>query len=229
MGMTHSFTKGQFQMAIQLPPLPYEFQALEPQISEDTLKFHYEKHHAGYVKKLNELIKNSPYDKLLLEEIVFESAQNPSDKKIYNNAAQTWNHSFYWNCMTPKSALEPSKEFQKLLEKQFGSVSQFQEQFTQACLDLFGSGWVWLVKDSDEGLSILPMENAENPILLGKTPLLVCYVWEHAYYLDYQNQRNEYLKCFVKMINWDFVESNYQKSPTIYHTVKPQATTGLFH
>jgi superoxide dismutase, Fe-Mn family len=216
-------------MAIQLPPLPYGFQDLEPHISEDTLKFHYGKHHAGYVETLNSLIKNTFYDKLLLEEIIFESAQNPSDKKIFNNAAQAWNHSFYWNCMTPNGNPEPSKDFQKMIEKQFGQFKAFQDQFTKACQDLFGSGWVWLVKDSDDGMSILPMENAENPILLGKTPLLVCDVWEHAYYLDHQQLRNEYLKCFTKIINWDFVESNYSKSPTIYHTKPTQTPAGLYH
>ena len=216
-------------MAIQLSPLPYGYQDLEPHISEDTLMFHYGKHHAGYVETLNSLIKNTFYDKLLLEEIIFESAQNPSDKKIFNNAAQAWNHTFYWNCMTPNGNPEPSPEFQKIIEKHFGQFKAFQDQFTKACQDLFGSGWVWLVKDSDDGLSILPMENAENPILLGKTPLLVCDVWEHAYYLDHQQQRAEYLKCFTKLINWNFVESNYQKSPTIFHEKPSPAPAGLYH
>lgn len=216
-------------MAIKLSPLPYQLSALEPHISEDTLKVHYENHHKGYVDKLNALIKNTPYDKLLLEEIIFEAAQNPSDKKIFNNAAQTWNHTFYWNCMSPEGHPEPSAEFKKVIEDQFGSLETFQKQFTQTCLDLFGSGWVWLVKDSDDKLAILPMENAENPIVLGKTPLLVCDVWEHAYYLDHQNLRDEYLKCFTQLLNWDFIESNYQKSPVIYHTTEVAPTAQFYH
>ncbi len=216
-------------MAILLSPLPYDYKALEPHISEDTLLFHYGKHHTGYVEKLNALIKNTFYDKLLLEEIIFEAAQNPGDKKIFNQAAQAWNHTFYWNCMSASSDPEPSNDFKAVIEKHFGDFKNFQEQFTQTCLELFGSGWVWLVKDSDDGLSILPMENAENPIVLGKTPLLACDVWEHSYYLDHQNKRDEYLKCFTKIINWEFVEQNFQKSPIIFHTTVSQPTTDLYH
>jgi Fe-Mn family superoxide dismutase len=216
-------------MAIQLSPLPFGFADLEPYISEDTVKFHYEKHHAGYVEKLNSLIKNTFYDKLLLEEIIFESAQNPSDKKIFNNAAQAWNHTFYWNCLSGKNNPEPSREFQKEIEKHFGHFKSFQEQFLSTCQELFGSGWVWVVKDSDDKISILPMENAENPIVLGKTPLLVCDIWEHAYYLDHQNKRNEYLNNFTKIIHWDFVERNLDKSPIIYHTTETQPIQGIYH
>ena len=216
-------------MAIQLSPLPYDMKDLEPHISEDTLQFHYGKHHAGYVETLNNLIKNTFYDKLLLEEIIFEAAQNPSDKKIFNNAAQAWNHTFYWNCMTVNGNPEPSREFLTVIEKNFGQFKAFQDQFTKACQDLFGSGWVWLVKDSEDKLAIMPMENAENPIVIGKTPLLVCDVWEHAYYLDHQNKRNEYLNNFTKMINWEFVEQNFQKSPTIFHASEIQPTAGLYH
>lgn len=216
-------------MAVQLSPLPYGFQELEPHISEDTLKFHYGKHYTSYVETLNSLTKNTLYDKLLLEEIIFETAQNPSDKKIFNNAAQIWNHTFYWNCMSPQATPEPSPDFKNLLEKNFGQLDHFHKEFTQACQDLFGSGWVWIVKDSEEKISIMPMENAENPIVLGKTPLLVCDVWEHAYYLDHQNKRNDYLNCFTKIINWDFVESNFQKSPTIFHTSSTETTTSLYH
>ncbi len=216
-------------MAIQLSPLPYEYKDLEPHLSEETLLFHYGKHHAEYVDNLNSLIRNTFYDKLLLEEIIFESAQNPGDKKIFNNAAQAWNHTFYWNCLSAKANPEPSRDLLVLIEKHFGKFKSFQDQFTTACQDLFGSGWVWLVKDSDEKLSIMPLENAENPIVFGKTPLLVCDVWEHSYYLDHQNKRSEYLKCFTKIINWNFVEHNLQKSPSIFHISEPQNISNIYH
>lgn len=216
-------------MAIQLPRLPFGYTDLEPQISEDTLKFHYDHHHAGYVEKLNSLIKNTPYDKMMLEEIIVEAAQNPADRKIFNFAAQAWNHSFYWNCLSPNANPEPSVSFQKTISQNFGSFKQFLDAWTKSCEELFGSGWVWLVKDSDEKLSILPMENAENPILLGKTPLLVCDIWEHAYYLDHQHNRNHYVKAFSKLINWDFVESNFHKSSNAYNATQKQQSAGLYH
>lgn len=216
-------------MAIELTPLPFNLTDLEPFISDETLQFHYQKHHQGYIEKLNQLIKSTYYDKLLLEEIIFESAQNPSENKIFNNAAQAWNHSFYWNCLTPQPPLEPSSDFSKILEKHFGTVKGFIDQLTQSCEDLFGSGWVWLVKDSEDKLSLMPLQNAENPILLGKTPLLVCDIWEHAYYLDHQNRRDLYIQNFLKLLNWDFVEKNFEKSPVIYHTTPSPTTIGFYH
>ena len=216
-------------MAIQLPPLPFHFKDLEPHISERTLKVHYEKHHAGYVEKLNKQIRNTPYDKLMLEEIIFESVNNPADKKIFNNAAQTWNHTFYWNCLSSNKHQQPVGDLKKAIESYFDKLEKFEELFIKTAQDLFGSGWVWLVKDSSDNLSIMPLENAENPIVMGKTPLLVCDVWEHAYYLDYQNERESYLKGFKDLINWSFVEDNYNKSPVIFHTNQYETTTGLYH
>jgi len=199
-------------MTIQLPPLPYPLDALEPIISKKTLAHHYLKHHQTYVDKLNELIPGTPYESLSLEEIIFESAAGSGkEKKIFNNAAQVWNHTFYWNCMTPGRGEIPSS-VDDALKKDFGSKDEFFTQFAQAGKDLFGSGYVWLVKDEAGKLSIKAKPNAETPLTDGETPILACDVWEHAYYLDQQENRARYLEQFPKLINWKFIEGNLQKS-----------------
>jgi Fe-Mn family superoxide dismutase len=200
-------------MSIQLKPLPYPLDALEPVISRKTLQHHYLKHHQGYVDKLNGLIASTPYESMTLEEIIFESSiGSGKDKKIFNNAAQVWNHTFYWNCMTPKSN-PPSQFVREALMKSFDSEEDFFTQFAQAGKDLFGSGYIWLSKDESGSLKIEAKSNAETPLTEGETPILTCDVWEHAYYLDQQENRAKYLEEFRGLINWQFVEANLQKSP----------------
>ncbi len=199
-------------MAILLPPLPFHFDELEPFISAETVSLHYQKHHGGYVNKLNELIKNSSYKNTDLEEIILTSwkSSDEIDKKIFNNASQTWNHSFYWKCLSTSPHQTPSPSFIKILAKNYGSKDVFTELFTQECNELFGSGWVWLVKDElNQSLEIVSTQNAESPLTLGLKPLLVCDIWEHAYYVDYKNERKNYTKNFWSLVNWEFVESQF--------------------
>ena len=191
----------------ELPKLPYQNDALEPHISPRTIEFHYGKHHAAYVKNLNALIVNTQFEKMSLEEIV-----RNSDGAIFNNAAQVWNHTFYWNCLTPasKAKTKPAGKLMKAIERDFSGFDDFKESFTKQSVSLFGSGWTWLVSDEKGSLSIVRTENAKNPLTMEHTtPLLCCDVWEHAYYLDYQNLRPNYLDGFWHVINWDFVEKNY--------------------
>ena len=189
---------------IELPKLPYEMGALEPHISQKTLEFHYGKHHAGYVNNLNKLIAGTPFENKSLEEIV-----KTSEGGMFNNAAQVWNHTFYWNCMTPNPKKNaPTGKLLDAIVRDFGSFDAFKEKFINACVTLFGSGWAWLVADKEGKLSIVQTSNAQTPLTTeGLKPLLVCDVWEHAYYLDYQNLRANYVNEFWSMINWDFVES----------------------
>ncbi len=200
-------------MAIQLPSLPYEMNALEPYISKNTLEFHYGKHHNAYVTNLNKLIESTPLAGKSLEEIITSCANDPSQIGIFNNAAQVWNHSFYWKCMKPNGGGHPSASLQSALEKSFNGYEQFLVKFKEAALTQFGSGWAWLVKDASGSLSILKTANASLPMVEGKTALLTIDVWEHAYYLDYQNRRPDYVATFLdKLINWDFVEAQFQNS-----------------
>jgi len=194
-------------MAIEFPELPFAKDALEPHMSQKTIEFHYGKHHKGYVDKLNNLIEDTPLDRRSLEEIIL--ATHLKKPKIFNNAAQAWNHSFFWNCLTPK-AHAPSDNVEEKLEQFFGSFDGFKEEFATASKDLFGSGWTWLVKTSTGQLKIRPLSNAETPLVMGEIPLLVCDVWEHAYYLDYQNERPKYLEHFWNLVNWQFVEMNLE-------------------
>ena len=189
---------------IELPKLPYEINALEPHISQKTLEFHYGKHHAGYVNNLNKLIAGTPFENKSLEEIV-----KTSQGGMFNNAAQVWNHTFYWNCITPNPKKNaPTGKLLDAIVRDFGSFDAFKEKFINACVTLFGSGWAWLVADKEGKLSIVQTSNAQTPLTTeGLKPLLVCDVWEHAYYLDYQNLRANYVNEFWSMINWDFVES----------------------
>lgn len=187
-----------------LPPLPYEKSALEPHMSADTLTYHHDKHHAAYVNKLNTLIKGTEHENQSLEEIVASSFGNNSG--IFNNAAQAWNHAFFWELMAP-GARTPNGKVLELIEKNFGSFDAFAEKFVAAGSGQFGSGWVWLVADG-ESLEIMATPNAENPLANGKKALIACDVWEHSYYLDFQNRRPDYLASFLKnLVNWDFVNA----------------------
>lgn len=187
---------------IELPKLPYKRDALEPHISQRTIDFHYGQHHAGYVKNLNNLIENSRFENMSLEDII-----KNSEGSIFNNAAQVWNHTFYWNCMTPDKGGQPQALLLKTIERDFGSFDNFKQMFIKQAATLFGSGWLWLVCDKEGKLSLLQTSNAETPLINNELrPLLVCDVWEHAYYLDQQNLRLAYLNEFWQLINWKFVE-----------------------
>lgn len=195
-------------MTIQLPDLPYALDALEPHISRRTLEFHYGKHHQGYVNKLNAAIASTDYAGDSLERIVIE-AHRASDKAVFNNAAQVWNHAFLWNSMTPDGPIEPSGPLADVIKENFGDLDGFRANFRKSALGQFGSGWTWLVASSN-GLDIVSTGNAETPITSGLTPLLTLDVWEHAYYLDYQNQRDAYVDTYLnKLINWAFAEENF--------------------
>jgi Fe-Mn family superoxide dismutase len=184
----------------KLPPLPYPMDALEPDISKETLEYHYGKHHAKYVDTLNKLIENTPYGDMSLEEVI-----RKADGAVFNNAAQVWNHTFYWNCLRPDGASEPDKQIGAAIEEEFSSFKEFQSQFTDAATGLFGSGWVWLSRLPNGHLAITATQNAGTPLRDGPVPLLTCDVWEHAYYIDYRNSRPEYLEAFWNHVNWDFV------------------------
>jgi superoxide dismutase, Fe-Mn family len=187
-------------MSFELPPLPYKMNALEPFISKQTLEYHYGKHHQAYVTNLNNLVPGSEFEGKSLEEIVKESKGG-----IFNNGAQVWNHTFYWHCLTPGGGGEPKGTVQDAIVDSFGSFASFKEQFTKAAVTLFGAGWAWLVKDKDGKLKIVQESNAGNPLRDGMTPLLTCDVWEHAYYLDKQNRRPDYISDFWNLVNWDQV------------------------
>lgn len=187
-----------------LPPLPYEKNALEPHMSADTLTYHHDKHHAAYVNKLNTLIENTEHADQSLDAIVTSSFGKNAG--IFNNAAQVWNHSFFWELMAPGSR-EPAGRALELIEKNFGSFDEFSKKFAAAGAGQFGSGWVWLVADGDS-LEIMATPNAENPLAHGKKALIACDVWEHSYYLEFQNRRPDYLQNFLKnLLNWDFINS----------------------
>ena len=187
----------------ELPELPYAKNALEPHISEETLEYHYGRHHATYVKKLNNLIAGTKFESMPLEDIIRESTGS-----IFNNAAQVWNHSFYWKCLSPDGGGEPRGELASAIEQSYKSYTEFKKQFSEAAISNFGSGWTWLVKNADGRLEIINTSNAETPITDGKQPLLTCDVWEHAYYIDYRNARPSYLEAFWNIVNWDFAAQN---------------------
>ena len=189
-------------MALSLPDLPYPREALEPHMSRETFDYHYAKHHKAYVDNGNKLIAGTEFENASLEDIVKKSSG-----KIFNNAAQVWNHTFFWNCLTPKPAA-PSKKVESALVKQFGGVEDFKKQFTETAMNTFGSGWAWLVKNADGTLAIVSTTGAGCPLTSGQTPLLTCDVWEHAYYIDYRNARATYLEHFWAIANWAFVEKN---------------------
>jgi Fe-Mn family superoxide dismutase len=191
-------------MEHKLPELPYAMDALAPHISKETLEYHYGKHHKTYVDNLNKLIPGTEFEKLSLEEIIKKSSGG-----IFNNAAQIWNHSFYWNCLSPKGG-EPSGALADAIKKSFGSSDEFKQKFSQTAITTFGSGWAWLVKNAAGDLEIISTSNAGCPLTEGKTPLLTCDVWEHAYYIDYRNARPKYVETFWKIVNWDFVAQNFK-------------------
>jgi Fe-Mn family superoxide dismutase len=195
-------------MAFTLPPLPYAQDALAPHISAETLSFHYGKHHNAYVVKLNELIAGTEFEKQSLEEIIMATAGKADKAAIFNNAAQIWNHTFYWHSMKPAGGGAPSGEIAEKIKATFGSAEEFAKQFAAAGAGQFGSGWAWLVLNGD-ALEIVKTPNAEVPFTNGKTPLLTMDVWEHAYYIDYQNRRPDYMNVFLeKLVNWDFANQN---------------------
>ena len=190
-------------MAIELPALPYDRTALEPHISGETIDYHYGKHHAAYVTNLNNLIKGTEFENLSLEDIIRKSSGG-----IFNNAAQVWNHTFYWNCLKPNGGGEPSGKLADAIKAGFGDFSRFKEQFSDTAVKTFGSGWAWLVQRPDGSLALVSTPNAVTPLTSDDTALLTCDVWEHAYYIDYRNARPKYVEAFWNLVNWDFVASN---------------------
>jgi Fe-Mn family superoxide dismutase len=190
-------------MAFELPPLPYADDALVPHISAETLAYHYGKHHRAYVDNLNKLTAGTEWADKTLEDIIREA-----DGGIFNNAAQVWNHTFYWNCLSPDGGGEPTGAVATRINSSFGSFVDFRDRFTADAASQFGSGWAWLVSAPSGGLSIVTTSNAGNPLRDGNKPLLTCDVWEHAYYIDYRNARPEYLGHFWDLVNWDFVTDN---------------------
>ena len=191
-------------MAHELPALPYAMNALEPTISQETLEYHYGKHHQTYVTNLNNLVPGTEFENASLEDIVMKSSGG-----VFNNAAQIWNHTFYWNCLSPNGGGAPSGDLAGAIDKAFGSFDEFKKTFATSAATNFGSGWTWLVKNSDGGVEIVNTSNAANPMTDGKTPLLTVDVWEHAYYIDYRNARPKYLEEIWNLINWDFVAGNF--------------------
>ena len=189
-------------MAFTLPELPYNKDALEPHISAETLEYHYGKHHNTYVVNLNKLTEGTEYAEKSLEEVI-----KTSKGGMFNNAAQVWNHSFYWYCLSPQGGGEPKGELAEAINQNFGSFATFKEQFSQTAITTFGSGWAWLVKKPDNSLAIVNTSNAETPLTQNLKPLLTCDVWEHAYYIDYRNARPKYIEAFWQLVNWDFVRS----------------------
>jgi Fe-Mn family superoxide dismutase len=193
-------------MAHKLPELPYAMNALEPHISAETLEYHYGKHHQTYVDNLNKLIPGTEFENMSLEDIIMKSSGG-----MFNNAAQIWNHSFYWNCLSPNGGGEPTGALADAIKSTFGSFGDFKEKFSQTSITTFGSGWGWLVKNKDGSISTESTSNAGTPMTSGQTALLTCDVWEHAYYIDYRNARPKYVEAFWNLVNWDFVASNFEK------------------
>ncbi len=199
-------------MAFELPPLPFAKDGLQPHISANTLDFHHGKHHKTYVDNLNNLTKDSPLASKSLEEVIEAVAGDSAKTGVFNNAAQVWNHTFYWNCMKPGGGGKPSGDVASAINSAFGSLDKFKEEFKNACTTQFGSGWGWLVAENGT-IKVAKTANADTPMVHGQTALLTCDVWEHAYYLDYQNRRPDYVAAFMdNLINWDFVAKNLAKA-----------------
>jgi Fe-Mn family superoxide dismutase len=190
-------------MQHQLPPLPYALDALQPHISKETLEFHYGKHHAAYVTNLNNLIKGTEFENASLEDIIKKSSGG-----VFNNAAQVWNHTFYWSSLAPKGGGQPSGAVAAAISKKWGSFDAFKEAFTKSAIGNFGSGWTWLVKKPDGSVDIVNTSNAATPLTGADKPVLTCDVWEHAYYIDYRNRRPDYLGAFWNLVNWEFAAKN---------------------
>jgi len=199
----HFLKKGKL-MEHKLPPLPYSMNGLEPYISKETLEFHYGKHHQAYVTNLNNQIKNTEYENESLENIIKKSSGG-----VFNNAAQVWNHTFFWQCMKSNGGGEPSGALADAINAKWQSFDRFKEEFTKNCVSNFGSGWTWLVKKADGSLDIVNTSNAATPLTSTDKPLMTCDVWEHAYYIDYRNARAKFVEAFWNVVNWDFVSSNF--------------------
>jgi Fe-Mn family superoxide dismutase len=191
-------------MPFKLPELPYAPDALIPVISKQTIEFHYGKHHQAYVNNLNNLVTGTPFENASLETIIKEA-----EGGIFNNGAQVWNHTFYFESFSPNGSHEPNGSLAKAIDASFGSFASFKEQFAKSAATLFGSGWVWLVKDKESKLQIVQESNAGNPLRKGLTPILTCDVWEHAYYLDYQNRRPDYVQSFWNILNWEVIGKRF--------------------
>ncbi|HLR87617.1 MAG TPA: Fe-Mn family superoxide dismutase [Wenzhouxiangella sp.] len=189
-------------MAFELPDLPYSLDALAPNISAETLEYHHGKHHQAYVTTLNKLVEGTDYANMSLEDVIRKSSGT-----LFNQAGQVWNHTMYWNCMSPNGGGEPEGKLGELIQRDFGDFNRFVDTFSKACISQFGSGWGWLVQKDDGKLEVVSTSNAENPLTEGLTPLLVCDVWEHAYYIDYRNARPKYVDSFFELVNWDYVAS----------------------
>ena len=192
-------------MSFELPALPYAKDALAPHISEETIEYHYGKHHQTYVTNLNNLVPGTEFEGLTLEEIIKKSSGG-----IFNNAAQVWNHTFYWHSLSPNGGGAPTGGLAYAIDRTFGSFEQFKEEFTKTAVTTFGSGWAWLVKKPNGGLELVSTSNAATPLTASLTPILTCDVWEHAYYIDFRNQRPKYLEAFWALVNWEFASANYE-------------------
>ncbi len=192
-------------MKHQLPKLPYALDALAPHISRETLEYHYGKHHQTYVKTLNDLLKGTEFEESSLEDIIRKSSG-----PLFNNAAQTWNHTFYWNSLSPRGGGKPSAALGAAIDRKWSSFSAFKETFTTSAVGNFGSGWTWLVQKRDKSLAIVNTSNADTPMRGPDRPLLACDVWEHAYYIDYRNSRPNYMAAFWRLVNWEFAEQNLE-------------------
>jgi Fe-Mn family superoxide dismutase len=187
-----------------LPALPYAMDALQPHISKETLEFHYGKHHQTYVTNLNNLIKGTEFENASLEDIVKKSSGG-----VFNNAAQIWNHTFYWNSLSPKGGGKPAGGLAAAIDAKWGSLDAFKEAFTKSAVGNFGSSWTWLVKKAEGSLDIVNTSNAATPVTTADKPLMTCDLWEHAYYIDYRNRRPDYLGAFWSLVNWDFAAKNF--------------------
>jgi Fe-Mn family superoxide dismutase len=191
-------------MEHKLPPLPYAMDALQPHISKETLEFHYGKHHQAYVTNLNNLIKGTEFENAGLEDIIKKASGG-----LFNNAAQVWNHTFYWNCLSPKGGGEPTGALSAAINKKWNSFATFKDEFSKSAVGNFGSGWTWLVKKADGSVDLANTSNAATPLTGADKPLMTCDVWEHAYYVDYRNARPEYVKAYWNLVNWEFVAKNF--------------------
>jgi Fe-Mn family superoxide dismutase len=191
-------------MTFELPALPYAKDALAPHISAETIEYHYGKHHQTYVTNLNNLVPGTEFEGLSLEEIIKKSSGG-----IFNNAAQVWNHTFYWNSLSPNGGGAPTGGLANAIDRTFGSFDKFKEEFTKCAVTTFGSGWAWLVKNANGSLELVSTSNAGCPLTAGQTPILTCDVWEHAYYIDFRNLRPQYLEAFWALVNWEFANANY--------------------
>ncbi|KER10312.1 MAG: superoxide dismutase [[Candidatus Thermochlorobacteriaceae] bacterium GBChlB] len=197
-------------MPFTLPELPYPKEALEPHLTAKTFEFHHGKHHNAYVTNLNNMIPGTEYETMSLEDIIKKTAGDATKAGFFNNAAQIWNHTFYWNCMTPNGGGEPTGKLMDKINEDFGDFGKFKDAFKQAGVTQFGSGWAWLVAENGK-LKVTKTLNADLPMVHGQTPLLTMDVWEHAYYIDFQNRRPDYAQTFIdKLINWEFVSKNFE-------------------